>query len=213
VSASPLDSQAKRAAFALFYGPLHFLTVRQIVRAVGAGDRPFETLIDLGCGTGVVSAAWALESDRPPLLHGVDALGWAVEEAAWTWRTLGLAGRARRGDLVRAAAQVASSARGGSLDRTGVIAGWSLNELSDADRTRLLPICRTLRAEGARVLLVEPIARRATPWWSQWADAITADGGRNDEWAFDAEVPAPIAALSQEAGFRRDRLTARSLWL
>jgi hypothetical protein len=34
---SPLDSAGKRAAFAAFYAPLHFLTAREIVRAIARG--------------------------------------------------------------------------------------------------------------------------------------------------------------------------------
>src|SRR5256885_16142781 len=50
-----LAGAGKRAAFALFYGPLHYLLVSEIIRAipdaahVRAGA---PTLIDLGCGTG-----------------------------------------------------------------------------------------------------------------------------------------------------------------
>src|SRR5687768_1764006 len=54
-----LSGAGKRAAFALFYGPLHFLIVREIVSAVGAAGRPIRSLHDLGCGTGAAGAAWA----------------------------------------------------------------------------------------------------------------------------------------------------------
>jgi len=33
-----LSGAGKRAAFALFYGPLHYLLVREIVNAIAAGD-------------------------------------------------------------------------------------------------------------------------------------------------------------------------------
>src|SRR5688572_30280307 len=52
-----LESEGKRAAFALYYAPLHFLFVREVVRALGAGAP--ETIHDLGCGTAPASAAWA----------------------------------------------------------------------------------------------------------------------------------------------------------
>src|SRR5262245_47178738 len=61
-----LDSAGKRAAFALFYGPLHFLAVRHIVRSLDA--RPRGDILDLGCGTGTAGAAWALEHDPPSRL-------------------------------------------------------------------------------------------------------------------------------------------------
>src|SRR6187399_2675708 len=55
-----LDGAGKRAAFGLFYGPMHFLTIDAIVRALLAHERPITTIHDLGCGTGVGGAAWAL---------------------------------------------------------------------------------------------------------------------------------------------------------
>jgi methylase of polypeptide subunit release factors len=130
---SATDSAGKRAAFAGFFAPLHFLTTRAVVRAIGACDQPISQIVDLGCGTGVASAAWALEYPHVPALSGVDREGWALEEAAWNWRQLGLAGRTRRGDFVRAAETLVPSRAG-----TGVILAWSANELAGDARTRLL---------------------------------------------------------------------------
>ena len=61
-----LDSAGKRAAFALFYGPLHFLLVRSIVRELKTAALPPRAILDLGCGTGVAGAAWALECVPKP---------------------------------------------------------------------------------------------------------------------------------------------------
>src|SRR5918994_547687 len=44
------DSRGKRAAFALFYAPLHFLTTRLIVEALAAHDPAPVSILDLGCG-------------------------------------------------------------------------------------------------------------------------------------------------------------------
>ena len=55
-----LDGAGKRAAFALYYGPMHFLLVREIVRALAL--RAPRRILDLGCGTGTAGAAWALEA-------------------------------------------------------------------------------------------------------------------------------------------------------
>ncbi|MEK6630947.1 MAG: hypothetical protein AABY89_09460, partial [Acidobacteriota bacterium] len=52
-----LDGAGKRAAFALFYGPLHFLATREIVRALGIADPAPGVITDLGCGTGAAGAA------------------------------------------------------------------------------------------------------------------------------------------------------------
>jgi len=61
-SGAALESEGKRAAFALFYGPLHFLVVRGMVRALGASSPPPGRIVDLGCGSGAAGAAWALEA-------------------------------------------------------------------------------------------------------------------------------------------------------
>ena len=38
-SGAPLDGAGKRAAFALFYGPLHFIIISEVLRALDAGNR------------------------------------------------------------------------------------------------------------------------------------------------------------------------------
>src|SRR5262249_31099080 len=93
-----LDGAGKRAAFALFYAPLHFLTIARIVRELREGT-PLREIVDLGCGTGAAGAAWALACARPPSLIGIDCNTWAVQEANWTYKRLGLRGRALTGDI------------------------------------------------------------------------------------------------------------------
>src|SRR6059058_5090613 len=44
-----LEGAGKRAAFALFYGPLHYLLVREILRALRVATRA-PRFADLGCG-------------------------------------------------------------------------------------------------------------------------------------------------------------------
>src|SRR5438876_11986998 len=61
-----LSGRGKRAAFALFYGPLHYLIVAHIVRLLPNATRRVSTLIDLGCGTGAAGAAWASALPAPP---------------------------------------------------------------------------------------------------------------------------------------------------
>ena len=58
-----LSGAGKRAAFALFYGPLHHLLVAHVVEALPAVVRRVRTLVDLGCGTGAAGAAWARACD------------------------------------------------------------------------------------------------------------------------------------------------------
>jgi SAM-dependent methyltransferase len=212
-SRSPIDSAGKRAAFALFYAPLHLLTAREVVRGVGASTRPVDTIVDLGCGTGVASAAWALMADHGPRLQGVDTAGWALAEAGWNWRQLGLVGAAKRADLVEAASRLLTRTTRASLRRTAVVAGWSMNELPRAARAILESSLLSLAEAGASVLVMEPLSRRVTPWWDEWARAVVSAGGRADEWKFDVALPPRLAAIDEAAGFDRESLGARSTWL
>src|SRR5687768_845306 len=67
-----LDTRGKRAAFALYYAPLHFLATDLIVRALGAHSPAPESLVDIGCGTGAAGAAWALAAGGSPQITGID---------------------------------------------------------------------------------------------------------------------------------------------
>ncbi len=207
---APTDSPGKRAAFAGFFAPLHFITVRAAVDAVGAATTPLDRLVDLGCGTGVAGAAWALACRRPPHLLGVDRQRWAVQETQWNWRTLGLSGRAHVADLVTTAETMAADRR--TRGYTGVVLAWSVNELDAARRQRLLAAVRILASRPGPILVIEPIARAATPWWADWEIAVTAAGGRAAEWRFDMALPGWLATLDEAAGFRRDGLAVRTLW-
>ncbi len=199
-----LEGAGKRAAFALYYGPLHFLLVREIVRALPPVVRAPGRVLDLGCGTGAAGAAWAVECVPTARVEGVDRSGWAVAEARWTFARLGLEGRATRGDAVTAPLPGA---------RTGVLAAFTANELSDEPRRRLLGRLLAAADRGSTVLVVEPIARRVNPWWPEWADAFRAAGGREDEWRFRPELPERLALLGKAAGLDPRELTGRSLGL
>src|ERR1051325_9342599 len=58
-SGAALSGAGKRAAFALFYGPLHHLLIAHIVANLPDATANVGTLLDLGCGTGASGAAWA----------------------------------------------------------------------------------------------------------------------------------------------------------
>lgn len=197
-----LEGAGKRAAFALFYGPLHFLLARAIVRALGAASKRPARVLDLGCGTGAAGAAWALEAGGCSVA-GVDRSGWAVDEARWTLRTLGLAGSARKGDVLGVEARPGDA----------VIAAFTVNELADAERGRLRDRLLAAADAGSPVLVVEPLARRALAWWTGWAEAFGARGGRQDEWRFREELPPLVAKLDRAAGLDHRELTGRSLWM
>jgi hypothetical protein len=217
-SGGALESAGKRAAFALFYAPVHFLVVRHVVRALGGQLLGVKQITDLGCGTGVAGAAWALAALLPEggthnvrgngvgaRVTGIDRHPWAVTEANWTYRQLGVAGRARQGDAARMRVH---AERG-----MGIIAAYTLNELPVPARERLLAQLVAANERGAHVLIVEPIARRLAAWWDAWADAFHARGGRSDEWRFQVELPPRQRDLARAAGLDPRESTARSLFV
>jgi SAM-dependent methyltransferase len=199
-----LEGAGKRAAFALFYAPLHYLVVRGIVRALGAARKAPRRLLDLGCGTGAAGAAWAVEAGGDCGVEAVDRSGWAIEEARWNFRVLGVRGRAVRGDLLEATLP----GRG-----AGIIAAYTVNELEDAARAVLLQRLLEAASTGARVLVVEPIARRPFPWWDSWRAAFREADGRDDVWRFPADLPERLRLFDRAARLDHRELTGRSLWL
>lgn len=194
----------KRAAFAFYYGSLHFLTIRELVRALELRTAQVGRIIDLGCGTGVASAACALELATPPTVLALDKDSFAVSEARWTYQFFGIAATVRVGNILSRPA-----ASRGDL----ILAAFSVNEVTEQDRQILLRTLVRDAAQGSTVLVVEPIARRAAPWWGAWEKVVQEAGGRSDEWRFKVELPERIALMDKAAGLRHHELTCRSLWL
>ena len=199
-----LGTAGKRAAFALYYAPLHFLIVRAVVRALGLAAHPPSLIIDLGCGTGAAGAAWALECDPKPRLVGLDRSPWAAAETRWTYHTLGLAGQTRVSSVERA------DLRGpGQV----FIAAVTLNELAEPARARLRDRLLEAHRRGVSSLIVEPIARRDLSWWEDWSAAWREAGGRDDVWRVPADLPESLRLMDRAAGLDHRELKARSLWL
>jgi hypothetical protein len=199
-----LDGAGKRAAFALFYAPLHFLTVTAVVEALGAATPSPREVVDIGCGTGVAGAAWSLAAGGRPTVVGIDRHPWAVAEARWTFRELGLRGRAIQGDLAR----LPRLRRGDA-----VVAAYALNELSGIARETVEARLIEAASDGVRVLVIEPIARSAAPWWDRSARRWTAAGGRADEWRLPMELPRLVEQFDRAAGLDHRIVTCRSLYL
>jgi hypothetical protein len=198
-----LNGAGKRAAFAMYFGPLHFLFVRQIVKALDLRVPGGASLIDLGCGTGAAGAAWAMEGNPQPKLIGIDRNPWVLDECRWTYRQLGIRGVAKASDIdsIRIPA------------RTAVIAAFTMNELDPAARQRFRKEFLAAALDGVQVLIVEPIARRLTLWWDEWAREWKAAGGREDEWRFRVDLPEKLALMDKAAGLDHRELTGRSLLL
>ena len=96
----PLESAGKRAAFALFYAPLHFLATTHVVQAVGGHEPPPSAIL--------ISAAAPAPPAQQGTVGGGSALGqrershaWALDEARWTYRAGAERETARQGDAGR----------------------------------------------------------------------------------------------------------------
>lgn len=199
-----LGTAGKRAAFGLFYGPLHFRLIGSIIRELAAGCAVPRTVFDLGCGTGVAGAAWALEVGGACVLEGVDRSGWAVNETRWTWARLRLQGRARRGEL----GHLPLEGR-----RLGVVCAFTANELEEGVRDALLARLLDAAGAGGQVLVVEPLSTRVSPWWTAWRESFVRQGGREDAWRVPWERSATLALLDRAAGLDHRQIGGRSLWL
>jgi protein-L-isoaspartate O-methyltransferase len=201
----PLDSAGKRAAFALFYAPLHFLTAMHVIQHLSEAVTPApSTVLDIGCGTGAAGAAWAVACAGVPAVTGIDRHPWAVEEARWTYRMVAQKGSARVGDVARLPRLAPGSA---------AIAAYVLNELAPDVRTRVLEQLLGATDRGVRVLILEPIARAVAPWWDDAASEALKGGGRADEWRFPPRLPPLLQTLDKAAGLDHRELTVRSIWL
>jgi hypothetical protein len=200
-----LDTEGKRAAFALFYAPLHFLFVREVVRALGAAAERLEQVIDLGCGTAPAGTAWASECGGGCRVLGYERHGWAASEAKATFSAFALSGRVQTGDVAKA------QPLAGVRARTGIVAAYLVNELDEAAQRGLLADLLHASEAGARVLIVEPLSRRVATYWPEWAKAFDAAGGRQDEWRFRLDLPDLLRKFDKAAGLDHRELTGRTL--
>ncbi len=198
-----LDSAGKRAAFALYYGPLHFLTVTHALHELAGGAPPPVSILDLGCGTGVAGAAWARHAGGTPFVTGLDRHPWAVDEARWTYRQMGIRGQARAGDLTRIPPVA---------PRSAIVAAYALNELPETARKAVEDRLLQAASSGVALLVVEPIARGIAPWWDSLAARVVAIGGRADEWRFAVDLPPLLRLFDKAAGLDHRELTARTLY-
>jgi SAM-dependent methyltransferase len=199
-----LAGAGKRAAFALFYGPLHFLLVTHIVGQLPGARDGIATVLDLGCGTGASGAAWAAACETAPRVVGIDRHPWALAEAGETYRAFGVRATSRRGDL---------TATKLPPERAAILAAFAVNELTDAARAPLRDRLLERAARGDRVLIVEPVAGFVARWWKDWRDAFERAGGRADEWRVRAALPPIVAKLDRAAGLNHREMTGRSLWI
>lgn len=199
-----LDTAGKRAAFALYYAPLHFMAVTEVVHSLKVTLPAPESIVDLGCGTGAAGAAWAIAAGSSSTVTGIDRHPWAVSEARWTLAQLGLNGHVKQADADRLRP---------SRSNEHTIAAYTLNELSDVARSRVEQQLRERAQRGGRVLILEPLARGVVPWWDETAERMTAAGGRADEWKLAIDVPPIVKLLGTAAGLTYRELRFRTILL
>ena len=203
MGAGALGGRGLRAAFASFYAPLHFLTAYTAAAALPpAFHAGVARVIDLGAGTGAVGAALALTAGGAELL-ALDRSAWALAEARHTFAAFGVRGRTRRVELPTGVPRLGE----GDL----VVAGWLLNECSPGLRERLAGLFARALGAGARVLVLEPLAGRISPWWDDFAAGL-APAVATALFKWRIERPDWIARLDAAAGLDHREIGARVVW-
>lgn len=205
------DTAGKRAAYALYYAPRRFQTMSHVLASLPAATGPL-TIVDVGCGTGAAGAAWAVHAGAGATVHGLDSHPWAIEETRTTLQAFGLRGDARRSALGATRGSQPWADVHGSPARA-ILLSYTVNELSDDDRRALLPALVAAAGRGARVLVMEPLSRRTSPWWNRWAEAFIGEGGRADEWRVTLDLADITKRLGRAAGLDAAGATGRTLYL
>ena len=204
--ARALDGRGKRAAFALYYGATHFLVADALVQEldlgfVGPGTGK-ATLLDIGCGTGVCGAAWAMHSASSVNVVGADRSSFALHEARWTYGALRV-----KGDTSRSITETLDSIR----RPDGIVIGWTLNELDDLKRDAIAAKLIPWVAKGSRLLVIEPVSKRAAPWWDAWTARFPKDRCTVIERRLRLPLPPKVALLARSAGLSTDATVVRAL--
>ena len=202
-----LETEGKRAAFATVFSAFHWLMMDHLIDELELDRCKLHRIIELGCGTGVCGAAWALRATSlagPAEMTGIDINRWALSEAQKTWRFLGLKGKTKLRSMVEFPKIEQQDA---------ILAAYSVNELPDGPRKELLRNLRRAHHRGATILILENVARSPVPWWDSWATQIKELGGREDTWQCRPNLPQPLALIDKASGRDHSVLKARTLYL
>ena len=199
-----LDSAGKRAAFALFYAPLHFIAVTEVIRAHGDGTRGAEDdrRSRMRYGRGRCRVGTGVPSRRRRSSASIATRGRSM----------------RRGGRISSSGSMDAPVRGTSRDcrrlaaARRVVAAYVLNELPDTVRITVEKRLLETVERGGRVLVIEPIARGIAPWWDDMAARFAAFGGRADEWRLPIDLPPLLQKFDRAAGLNHRELTFRSLF-
>jgi tRNA/tmRNA/rRNA uracil-C5-methylase (TrmA/RlmC/RlmD family) len=201
-----LDGAGKRAAFALYYAPLHFLSTERVLSELldhAAEALTAPPVIDLGCGTGSVGAAAAAVTGSRTIL-GIDTHPWALDEARDTYAAFALSASLTRGSAARMRRP---------RSRSLIVAGYVANEMPEAERHQLRDALADAVRHGSRVLVIEPLSKSAAPWWPEWVKCFAPLGARADEWKLALSPPPLVRRLGEAAGLTSTQANVRSLWV
>ena len=203
LAARTIDGRGKRAALASYYAPLHFLTAHHALAAIGATRLAGAArLFDVGAGTGASGAAVARALGVTDAT-AIDRSGFALAEARRTYAAFGLLVRSVRG---RVPERLPRAERGDVW-----VLGWSANEMAEPERAALLERIARAIGFGARIVLLEPLAGAAVPWWREWRETLTPLGVAELESKTPIARPEWIARLDQATGLDHRVLGARLL--
>jgi hypothetical protein len=198
-----LDTAGKRAAFALYYGPLHFVTTIRVLESLAVPLKNSSALpvLDLGCGTGAVGAAVAHWTGAGRI-HGIDVHPWTLDEARATYASFGLDATVTRASVARLRRPASPSF---------IAAGYVANELPDAEREALRQTLADAVQRGSQLLVIEPLSGQAAPWWPEWVERFAPLGARADTWQLTLSPPDLTIRLGSAAGLTPTSVKARTI--
>jgi SAM-dependent methyltransferase len=202
LGARSLEGHGKRAALATYYAPLHFLTAHHALAQIGVAPGALRRVVDLGAGTGASGAAVALALGAREVV-AIDRSGFALSEARRTLTAFGLLATTRRGRIPDALPKPEPG--------DAWVFGWSVNEMSDRERALLLPRIEHAIGRGVALVLFEPLAGSAVPWWRAWRDALAPLGVADHECKVRVALPEWIARLDCATALDHRVLGARAL--
>jgi hypothetical protein len=127
-----------------------------------------------------------------------------VAEAQQTWRALRLRGTAVRADAARLRWPRGAAA---------IVAAYTANEIGQEARGALLSALCARVTRGDALLVVEPIAGAAAPWWDEWRRALEPLGARTHEWRIRPALPSIVERLDRAAGMNHREVTGRTLFV
>lgn len=203
IESKAASAPARRAASAIYFGPLHALSTQIVLRSLPTPADPQATVVDLGCGSGAVGAT-VVHAGFGSEVRGVDVASWAPAAAARTYAALGVRGQAATGRLPGALGWPANPAL--------LVFGWSLNELTDSAREGVRKRIESGLRKGCGLLILEPLSRRITPWWDTWAGRMRRLGAVAVQEKAHVTLPPTLRDLDRAARLDHRTLGARAIY-